>query len=279
MNKIESNHLRRKLKKLEKFTQEKEEFTENEIIDWISDCVTIFTEIGVNRVVIDDFLNFFSFGSKEILNDKVSIPGREKDIMTVKTLGPFEEKIGYSCTSSRTHKASVSCGCYNLQGNFYYGKIAFSCAMGILKKDVDEKKIVPSWLIEELSGRKECSHVVSSLKLIEIAYTNKNPEELTTNAATLLDSFLSFDAELKTKTKLSGKLNSLQEDKAKLAKYGISKDIVLALNNSRVIRNEKIVHKNIPLKYDLPFAVATSFAYLSLFFMEALILNGEILKD
>lgn len=70
MNKTEIKKIDNKLKKLGEFTKDKKEFTENEIIDWISDCVTIFSEIGVNRVVIDDFLKFYTFGSKNLRGEQ-----------------------------------------------------------------------------------------------------------------------------------------------------------------------------------------------------------------
>lgn len=206
----------------------------------------------------------------------------DRKIATIKTIGPFEEKldipIGFS-DYNYLYRDVVMHGKYHLQGSFYYAKIAFSCARTILKKLSEEKKIVPEWIIGELSEKKGFEHIVSSLKLIEIAYENKNPEELITNTITILDSFLSLDVDLKLKKKLSGKLNSLQEDKAKLEQYGVSKDIVLALNNFRIIRNEKIVHKDLPIKYSLPFIIAASFVYLSLFSIETLLLNGEIIKD
>ena len=94
---------------------------------------------------------------------------------------------------------------------------------------------------------------------------------------TFLDSILNFNNTLK-KEKSKGKLNCLIDNKDERKKFGVSKDFVEALNNNRVIRNEEVIHKDLPLKYNIPFLVSLSFAHLVLLFLEVTIITGKIIK-
>jgi hypothetical protein len=114
---------------------------------------------------------------------------------------------------------------------------------------------------------------VSSLELVQHKYENIDSEGLITESITLLNSALDWDAELKEKDKLGAKLSILIQNSTKRESFGVSEDLVKALNSARIIRNEKIVHKNNPLKYELPFLIATTFAYLVIFFVECTALN------
>ena len=67
------------------------------------------------------------------------------------------------------------------------------------------------------------------------------------------------------------------ENEPKRQSFGVSRDLVAGLNSGRILRNEKVIHKEAPLKYELPFLVATTFAYLILFFVECAILNGKVI--
>ena len=252
MNKTEIEQLEKEINYLDNFFEKKKIFQENEIIEWVAYCVALFSKTGVNSEIISDFLKFFGcFRTK-----------RDKLPWIIYKLGPFSRSYGSDS--------------YELEGSLYYKKIAFTSARTILKNKQEEEKLVPSWLIKNLSDKKY-SNLISSLELIEKSYQDKNADGLVKNSLTLLDSVLNFDSKLKLK-KPKGKLNCLIDDENEREKFGVSKDFVTALNNNRVIRNEEVIHKDLPLKYNIPFLVSLSFAHLVLLFLEITIITGKIIK-
>ncbi len=256
-----------KIKKLEAFTQAGlTTFTESEIIDWISECVNVFYEVGVDSIMIRSFLDHFS--SKTEKRKFRQMMGEDVEEI-VNTIGPFHEEIEKGIFSYKT-------GRYILSGSFYYSKVAFSSAKNALKNKIEEKRLVPLWLIKQISEIESIKHIASSLELIQAKYESSDAHGLVTESVTLLDNVLNLDPELKTKNALGGKLSTLIDDKTKLARYGVSKDLVIGLNCGRLLRNAKIIHKQKPIKYEFPLLIATNFAYLVLFFTECAILNEKI---
>jgi hypothetical protein len=142
----------------------------------------------------------------------------------------------------------------------------------------DEERIVPKWIIKDVSELDKVKILPSLLNSLEDSYQNKDANNIIVNTSSLLEYVLSLDSDLKRKRGLKGKILSLLENDDKLNKFGISKDVIIALNTFRVIRNEKIAHKKIPIKYNIPIIVSVSFASLVIFFLECLILNGEIIE-
>lgn len=270
MNNLQIEQFNKRLSELGKFTQGHEvRYKESEIIDWIADCVNIFYEIGIDSVIIRNFLDHFRSKTDKI--EFRDIMGK-KESETVKTIGPFREEVSEGMSGFRRYRS----GYYILAGSFYYAKIAFSAARNALKNKIEEKRIVPLWLISSIGAQERLRHIASSLELIESKYEQKDAFSLVTESITLLDSVLNLDTDLRTKDSIGGKLNSLIENEAKRQTFGVSKDLVVGLNCGRILRNEKVIHKDKPLKYDIPFLIATSFAYLVLFFVECAILNGKV---
>ena len=274
MNNIQIEQFNERLKKLGEFAKRADgRYSESEIIDWVSECVGVFYEIGVDAVIIRIFLDYFSFGIAEA-EDEGPVFMREPELYKVKTIGPFHEKTHQESGYSRRR---VPSGYYELVGSFYYAKIAFSSARNTLKNKVAERRIVPFWLIEQTSADDSIKHLSSSLELIESKYENKDAHGLVTEAVTLLDSVLNLDADLKNKANIGGKLSSLVENETKRQTFGVSKDLIIGLNCGRILRNAKVIHKDMPIKYEFPFLIATSFAYLVLFFVECTILNEKVI--
>jgi hypothetical protein len=279
MNKIQIKKLNDNLNKLENFINDKPEFKpgvlvekirkiagikiedkrfeESEIYDWIAECSSLFSEVEVNQAVINNFLKFFEFSTKE-----------EEDGL-VKRIGPF-------VTVGRRSKI------YGLSSifDFKYSKIAFRCARVNLDKLIEEERIVPIWLLDGLSSNNYTKNLYSSLELVENCYQKRDKNGMIMNTNNLLDSVLNLDEDLKNsgKNSLCKKFDLLLKDGNKLSKLGVSKDIVSALNSFRLIRNKKVVHADSPLRHDIPFLVAVSFAYLTIFFLESFILNSEIFE-
>lgn len=274
MNNIQIEQFNKRLEELGKFTQgHGGTYKETEIIDWIADCVNLFYEVGVDFVVIRHFLDYFNFRIVEVkINDSiVGFPSHEDRFEKVRFIGPFQEE--FIDTNYFRHKT----GNYILTESFYYAKIAFSVARNTLKSKIAEKRIVPFWLVEQTTAQEKLKHLTSSLELIENKYEQKDARGLVAESVTLLDGVLNLDKDLKIKDSVGGKLNSLIENEPKRQSFGVSRDLVAGLNSGRILRNEKVIHKEAPLKYEVPFLIATSFAYLVLFFMECAILNGKVI--
>ncbi|MDF1498750.1 MAG: hypothetical protein P1P85_05385 [Patescibacteria group bacterium] len=250
MNKIEIEQLEKEINHLDNF------FEENKIIEWIAHCVALFSKIKVNNEIISNFLKFF--GGFRIRKNEMNFGINS----VIYEFGPF----------SKSQKDNH----YELTGSLYYKKIAFTSARVILKSKQEEEKLVPRWLIKELPIKKY-SNLISSLELIEKSYQDKSADGLVKNSLTLLDSILNLDNKLKEKEP-RGKLNCLIDNKNEREKFGVSRDFVTALNNNRVIRNEEVIHKDLPIKYNIPFLVSLSFAHLVLLFLEITITTGKIIE-
>ena len=171
MNNIQIEQFEDRLKELGKFAKRADgRYSEPEIIDWVSECVGVFYEIGVDAVIVRIFLDYFSFGIVEVEDyDDYYMVTRKPELYKVKTIGPFHEKTHQQSGFSRRR---VPSGYYELVGSFYYAKIAFSSARNTLKNKVEERRIVPFWLIEQTSADDSIKHLSSSLELIENKYEN-----------------------------------------------------------------------------------------------------------
>ncbi len=269
MNNIQIKQFNDRLNKLYKFVElQKTKYSEKEIIGWIAECTDIFYEIGVDSAIISHFLDYFNPKTIKVEIDRNTNYLNRDDFYMVGIIGPFKEEV----------VSDYKTGNYILIGNFYYVEIAFSSARNMLKNKIEEERIVPFWLLEQISKCDGIRHLATSLELIENKYEKQDGYGLITESITLLDSILNLDYELKSKNKLGRKLNSLIENEDKRKGFGVSKDIIIGLNCERILRNEKVVHKNVPLKYEVPFMIATSFAYLVIFFVELSILHGKIIS-
>ncbi len=268
MNDIQLEQYKQKLDVLEKFTKEHSsfEYEESEIIDWIASCVNLFYEIGVDQTIIRDFLDHFRSGV-ETVDVNTFMGGKER--VNLSTIGPFRQE-------KPPHYSIFTSGKYILAGSFYYSTIAFSVARNTLKNQLSEKRIVPFWLIEQFRANEKLHYLGSSLELLENKYEAKDTDGLASEALTLLGSVLDLVSELPKRDKIGSKLNTLIDNDALREKFGVSSDLVKGLNAGRILRNEKISHKQVNMKYNFPFLVATSFAYLVIFFVECTISNGKI---
>lgn len=267
MNKIQIKQYKECIRKLENFIPERKEkklllggknkyFNEKEIFEWLAECVSLFSTLEVHQAVIDNFLKFFK-------------PSVEEDgSFSYKRIGPFVT-ISYS---DETYRLSVKI-------NFHYITIAFLCARNNLNKLIEEERLVPKWIIKEFSSSDTLRHISDSLSSIEYCYQQRDSDGIITNCNTLLDSILNLDGDLRKKRKLGKKIMALITNEGLRAEFGASKDLVMALDGMRVIRNEKIIHKSESLKHDIPFLVSCSFAYLVTFFLECSIARGKIIKN
>lgn len=280
MKKEQAEQYLLKLDKLRNFFDGRDGFSQNEIIDWIADCTAIFTDIGVSESVISKFLEFFSIKNKKIEfenNDYVVYgTGRErKEHLTIQTIGCFEQEIN----DSRAFGHLSATERYVMKDGLYYAKVAYSTANSILKRKTDEERLVPSWLINIFTDKEQYASLHSYLELIESNYQDQDAHGIITNSMSLLDSVLQTDPDLKAKKDLGGRLHCLIDNQQCREKFGISRDLVIGLNNARIIRNEKNIHQNnLPIQYNIPFQIAVTFAYLTIYFLEVVMAGGKVVN-
>jgi len=254
MNQIEIKQLEKELEALEGFLDEDVHF-EDEIIHWVSSCAEFFLRVGLNDIVISAFINFYLLKKEK----------RNTGILSyqVKKMGNFEVgELSYA---------------YEKIEESYMAKVAFTIARGILKQKEEEERLVPIWIIRQLSNENIYQNIVSSLELIEENYQDKNADGLLKNSITLLENILDLDTELSGE-KLNKKIKELIKNDEKKELFGIGKEIVFALDNSRLVRNIKGVHKTRPMKYDIPFLIAVSNAYLVILMLEMALSCGEVFE-
>lgn len=253
MNSIELIQLNKKLEKLSSFlSKEKERRTEDEIMDWVSNCVAFFSRLGINDVIISDFIKFYR-------------PIDEEDgaFSSKRVMGNFEQN-----TFSRSYK--------NIAGS-YLAEIAFISAKNILSRKEEEERLVPVWLIS-VFGEKKYSGIKSSLMLIEKCYENKDSDGITKNSIVLLECILDLDNILAKKDTLSKKLKELLSNNVLLGNFGVSKEFIVSLDNIRLVRNIKSVHKTKDINYNIPFLVSVNNAYLVILFLEIAAATGSIIN-
>ncbi len=260
--------LKKQLQDLEKFINSGTIFTKDQLYNWLTRCVALFSYIGLNEVVIKLFLDSF-----KPLSESSPYPSLNDMFNTDPiSIGPFKKENKstpfYELPKSYFGDVKIE--------EMYPIKIAFESARYMLLQKEDEERLVSKSMIDVLSGNEKYLHVVSSLNDLQKAYENKDSEKLSSNAVTLLDSILNLNQELKAKKDVSQKLRTLLTNAPMRDMFGISKEIIFALDNARIIRNYKSIHKSLPLKYDIPFLVGTSFAYLVLLFLEIVISTEKV---
>jgi len=156
-------------------------------------------------------------------------------------------------------------------------KVAFYNADFVISSKQNEEKLIPNYL-EKIELENKYPQIFSSLTVIEKSYEKKLSEDLCLHSITLLDSILNLESSLFDLKKISKKINKLQSSPEILKKFGVDKEFISALDNSRIIRNIKVAHKDLPLKFNIPFMVSTSFAYLVITFLEITICTGELIN-
>lgn len=258
---VKIEQLQNRLERLEKFIISKEYFQKKELISWISSCVSLFTELGVSNEIISKFMETFEF---------------DDSVTNWNKIGPFLYSIKGENSGFRYFRGSS----YKSIIENYYVNIAFTTSKVILKHERDEERLVPKFLISAISENGKYSNILSSLELLERFYQEKNEDGLLKESITLLSSILSIVPKLKDKKDLGPMLMCLveKENEDIRKKFGVDPDFIRALNNSRLIRNSKSVHKELPIRYDIPYLVSLSCAYLVILFLEITMSTGDVIK-
>lgn len=241
--------LEEKLNRLRAFTEKKEQYlTKDEIVDWVSSCYELFTIVSVSEKIIENF----------ITDTDLAVNKRTDGKMGIFTL--LDNTIIWK-------KSDLP---------WFRTNLAFKVAENKIRELVAEKKIVPQWLLDTLKSNEKLALVYTLLLAVENAYENNDSKALTTASNTLLEQVLNYDEDLKEKDKIGKKIQALVDNDKKRKKFGATKDLVCGLNNSKVIRNESVVHPKTDKIYNTPLLIATSYAYLVVMFLILSLNSGVI---
>lgn len=279
MNEIKAKDLKDKLYQLESFIENKEAvkcgvfvkeirkifkrdpdqkiFTESEILEWVAESVVIFTELNVNDVVVENFLDFF----------KLKIEYKENE--TEKRIGPF---VTVGSMSKEYWLSNII--------DFNHAKIAFGCARKNIEKIENENRLVPKYLSNSFKNDENYKQIGFILESLEDSYVNADVDDIISKSFNLVEEILNIDEDFKnSKIGVKDKLDILIKNPSKREKFGIDNQVIDALNNFRVIRNKKVVHNNMPIKSNIPMISAISIASLSILFLEVVFANNKIIKN
>lgn len=246
-----------KIRRIFKLDVEEKVFTESEILSWVADSVSIFTELNVGDAIIANFLDFFKFRIEENDNE------------IEKRIGPF---VTVGKMSKEYWPSSIV--------DFNYARIAFECAKKNLDKIENDSRLVPKYLSNSFKDYDDYKQIGYILESIEDSYSNYDAEGIITKSFNLVEEVLNIDENFKkSKVGVKDKLKTLVNSKELLEKFGVDIQIVDALNNFRVIRNKKVVHNNTPIRSSIPMISAVSVASLSVLFLEIVFANNKMIKN
>jgi hypothetical protein len=238
----------------------------SEVIKWVSSCVAFFSSIGVNGSIISGFMRTFEpkTGSENPLSS---------------TIGPFVSSSGmdrYSLKGTNKYSISSSFETGNIYTRTVYIDIAFQTAKNILGSLEESERLIPNSLINSLKSNLQYSQISSSLELMEVNFENKDSIGLATNAISLLSSIFNLEMALAGKP-LSNQIRQVKSTKELLIKFGVRPEVLIALDNSRILRNYLSSHKNLPIEYNVPFAVSLGTAYLVIMFLQITMATGVLI--
>lgn len=269
-------------KELLKFIENNNIVTDDQIRDWIAKCIVYFTEIGVQPNIIDYFLSKIEY-HKEKAGKKLSYlitPGiynneDEEDKYKYETgIGPFT-------FSSASGGYIVKDGVNRLElepkqvdrTKMTPILVAFKVAENIIENYEEEERIIPKTLLKEFNTeRTQGIHL--SMKSIQNAYSKRNIENILAALITTTNLTCELIPELDQIRDLGPKLKKIYETKSIYDKYNINREIVWALNNSRIIRNYNIHNpkkENHTTLYE-----AVGFCHLLVLFLTSMLSSGEI---
>ena len=255
----------KRLHKLEDYLNSKSEFEEQEVALWVASCVDLFCELELNDQIVQGFMKTFEFEPEEDASFVFS-----RSMSETRKMGPLKKtghSHGHLYISLRSQQSD----------KIYYAKIAFTVARTTISKIAEQEDIIPKWLLTTFKGKTTHQNIASSLELLQKAILAKDADGVIKNSGTLLENILDLETALKPKD-LSQKLKALFADESMRTRFGIQKEFVFALDNSRLVRNQKVIHKSRSLKYEIPFLIAITGAYLVVMLLEFTISTGKLIS-
>lgn len=259
---LETKRLKKELYKLESYLENKN-LSFLEVVDWTSACVALFSEIGVSDIIIGKFLDIYS--DKSYKTDNPAL----KDSY----YGPFEFNKIIDTFNPKGKNYT-----FKPMFNSLYVYAPFVAAKKILEKRESEERIISKTLIETFNINRT-QNIKNGLEKIQESYEKKDARGMVSDLITVTDNILNLIPELSPKDKIGKRLNKMYENKGLSEKYSVNKEVVWALNNARIIRNEQIQHLKNEHDGRVTLFEAVGYTHLLVLFINSLLASGEVSFD
>jgi len=246
-----TSELRSKCEELQNLFESKDLWTDDDLSNFEMECIFLFDEL---KLPIDITRGFTTLFNPFLLEDKQQV-GLFRKSTIMGNLGKYEKN------KSSIHEKTV----YKV----------FDAVYKKLEIMEDELSLVPKVLLNEIKRLKELDKIHSILNGIENCHQNRIQNELLVSANALLNEILDFIPECKAKRELSQKLSWLQSNHSDAEKFGFSKEMIIAFNNSRIIRNDDYIHLKSGAS-TIPYITAISYAYLVIMQLKIMLGMGII---
>lgn len=251
MANLKTGNLSKELDELERYFFENDSYIIDEIMEWSTKCIIMFELLNIEKGYINKFANRVNPQFK--LNDG------------------FGLYIGLDQVNPNLLQIIE-----RLPDREYDIRLVFNMARKKLEIFEEEQKLVPKFIFNNLPASQEFEVIKALLQSVEKSYTKKNPNELLSSSRTLMDEIFNLDSSLAGKD-LSNKIRFLNTNQQLSKKFGINKEFLFGLDNSRLIRNTKLQHPKKIVSHEITFAIAVSCAFLVVTLLEFTIAAGELI--
>jgi hypothetical protein len=221
--------------------------SKEKVIEWASDCIAVFTALGVEPAIIEGFMKFFENWAHDYINDLI-----------------LRQQVEYWSNPSRMAD--------RIKG-FFYPNVAFKAARTVLDSLSEQERLVPQVMVDFFRQKEDCGHIASSLETIESTFQSKDPESLLSASVSLLQCILDSELALSEERNLKAKLQKLIQNPEVRDKFGVDIELLGLLDTARWLRNKTAEHKE---EYSLKpsFIGALGYSTLVLNFLSASMSKG-----
>lgn len=251
--------LKSKLRKLQDFLDQGG--SAEHVIAWISECTAFFSSLGMSDSIVSGFMRTFEHEKTP------DLPVLGVDI------GPFK--------GNTSNFLSLENDWLSFRGNRHteklYIDIAFKTAENIIDSLEESERLISKTLIGFFGGKTEFSNISSSLELMQENFEKQDSVGMALNAIALFENILELEPSLRG-LELSKKIGRINADPQLQEKFGTRREVLCALDNFRILRNHLVTHKNIPIEYNVPFAVSLGASYLVVLFLQTTMAAGILVK-
>jgi len=221
---------------------------------WIVDSVIHFTEIGVSVNLIDLFIERCEF---------------QEDKRGTKSHGIFKPSFlnGGYILRDKGKTRDVSPFIIPIQ-------VALGVSRMLVEKYEEEERIIPKSLIAEFDTEKH-QPIKLALEGIETNYKTRDSRGIMGPLVTATELICKFIPELNNEKNISVCLRKLYGEKGLYEKYRINREVLWALNNARIVRNEEIIHAKPEYEGNVPMHEAVGYAHLLVLFIDSIFASNK----
>lgn len=224
---------------------------------WVVDSVVHFMEVGVDINIIDLFIKRCEF---------------QKDDKGNGSHGIFQFRILKRGYILRSHGESGDGSPFIIPV-----EVALRTSRMLIDRYEEEERIIPGSLIGLFNNEKYQS-IKLSLESIESNYQTKDPCGMLSSLITATELICKLIPELERERNVGSCLKKIYKTELS-EKYNINKEIVWALNNARIIRNEEVAHIKAEHNGNVPMYEIVGYAHLLVLFVDSLFASGIITLD